>query len=377
MSWLKSFKVSTIILASVLITLIILRVAAPSIITWYANRTIQQTEGISGSVTDVDLAVIAGSYSILQANIRQTGDGQDLPLFVFERMDISIFWRALLQGELVADIGIIRPEINLYDRPQDKVFESEAVADEKTWVGLAQNFSPFAIDKLTVENGTFSMDAKSQLKRSKFTVQNIQLTVTNISNAKGANNIANAKLTGDIQDHAKVTVNASFDPNRSKPTFDINLEMERLPVSYLDSLMKFYAPFDFEAGQIDVASEVKSLEGKVTGYVKAGIYELEVFSWHEDVVEDDDNAVQIVIDMIGGALATLFENDKKDLVATRVAIDGVIDDPDVSTFDALLGILKNAFIEAYSLKIEGSVSGLEKTPNGNQESSTVNPEVDA
>lgn len=50
--------------------------------------------------------------------------------------------------------------------------------------------------------------------------------------------------------------------------------------------------------------------------------------------------------MVAGALATLFANDDKYLVAKRVPIDGALDEPNVSTFDALLGILRNAFIES-------------------------------
>ena len=54
--------------------------------------------------------------------------------------------------------------------------------------------------------------------------------------------------------------------------------------------------------------------------------------------------------MVAGALATLFANDDKDLVATRVPNnDGALDEPNepnVSTFDAFFGILSNAFIES-------------------------------
>jgi len=51
--------------------------------------------------------------------------------------------------------------------------------------------------------------------------------------------------------------------------------------------------------------------------------------------------------MVAGALATLFANDDKDLVATRVPNnDGALDEPNVSTFYALLEILSNAFIES-------------------------------
>ena len=302
---------------------------------------------------------MAGAYAIDEVNIRQTGDGKDLPLFNAERIDISILWSALLKGELVTAIVLVKPTVSLYDRPQDKVFESKAITDEKTWLGLARNLSPFTINTLNVNNGTFTMEAKSQLKRAEFTVENIQLEVSNIANAKGPNTIAKVNMTGDIQNHTKLAVNASFDPNTVKPTFDINLEMSKLPVSYVDAIIKFYAPFDFEAGQIDMASELKAVDGKLDGYVKAGIYQLEVFSWHEDVVEDGDNPVLLLIDLLGSALASLFENDNKDLVATRIPIKGSLDDPSISVLDALSGILKNAFIEAYNLKVEDSVPGLD------------------
>jgi len=360
-------KLTAIFLLMLLVLLIALRLSAPSIITWYANQAIEQTPAIQGSVDDVDLALIAGAYSIKGVNIRQTGDKKDLPLFIADRVNISVLWSALLRGELVTEIAIINPIIGLYDRPQDKVFENSAITDEKTWIGLARNFTPFAIDKLTVVNGTFIMDAQAQLKRSEFSVQNIQLLVTNIANSRDFDPVATATMTGDIQNKAKLKIVGSFDPNTTKPTFDIDFEMEKLPVSYIDSLLKFYAPFDFEAGQVDMASELKSVDGKLTGYVQTGVYELDVFSWHEDVVEDGDNPIQLLFDMVGGILASLFENDDRDLVATRVPIEGSLEDPDVSIFDALSGILRNAFIEAYSLKIEDSVSGLKESTEATQE----------
>jgi hypothetical protein len=363
-------KRSAVTLFTVLVVLIVLRLTAPTIITWYANRAIEQTPAIVGSVDDVDLALIDGAYSFKGVNIRQIGDKETFPLFIAERVDVSIFWRALIRGELVTEISIVNPIIGLYDRPEDKMFEDNAILDLNTWIRLARYLTPFTIDKISVNNGTFIMDAQAQLKRSEFSVNNIQLVVVNIANSILADTVAIAELTGDIQNQAKVKVAANFDPNTQKPTFDINLEMEKLPVSYIDSLMKFYAPFDLEAGQIELAGELKSVNGIVSGYVQAGIYDLDVFSWHEDVFEDGDNPIQLIFDIIGGSLASLLEDDDKDLIATRMSIEGSLDDPDVSNFEALSGIFKNAFIEAYSMKVENSVSGLKKPSKEEEE---VNP----
>jgi len=352
----KSSKTILIVILTFVLILIVLRLAAPTIITWYVNQTIEKTEAIVGSVDDVDIALIEGAYSINGINIRQAGDTKELPLFVADKVEFSLLWSALIQGKLVSEINMIKPTIGLYDRPDNKVFKNEAITDEKTWIGLARNLTPFSIDKLTVENGTFTMNAESQLKRSTFSIENMQLMVTNIANSKEADAIAQAEISGDIQNKAHLTLTANFDPNTTKPNFDMNMEMEKLPVSYIDSLIKFYAPFDFEAGQLDMASEMKSSDGQVTGYIEVGVYKLDVFSWHGDFVEDGDNPITLSIDLFGGMLASIFENSNKDLVATRLPIEGSINSPDLSSIDAFWGLLHNAFIEAYNLKVDHSIN---------------------
>jgi hypothetical protein len=347
---------STVVLISTVIFLLIVRASAPSLTTWYINRIIQQTDGISGTVRGINLALLRGSYTIHQVNIKKTEDGQDLPLFSVERIDISILWDTLLTGKLITKIEIIQPKLSLYDRSKNKEPESKSEKDKKTWLGLTQDIIPFSIDTLTIKNGNFTVDAESKLKRAKLTIQNINIDASNISNIQGINTTVNIAATGDIQNHAEIKIDGSFDPNTSKPTFDANLEIAKLPVSYIDDIVKFYAPFDFEAGEIDMASELKSANGHVTGYIKVGVHNLDVFSWHEDVVEDNDNPIAVLFEMMGGALASFFENDNKDLIEARIPIEGSLNDKDISVIDGILGILKNAFIKAYDLKVENSAS---------------------
>ena len=343
---------------SFLLLIVIVRLTAPTIITSYVNRVIEKTDAIVGTVESIDLALIAGSYRINKINIRQAGDTAERPLFVANNMDVSMSWSQLLKGKLVTEIVLIEPIVGLYDTPDGRIIKNEAIKDKKTWVGLARNLTPFSINKLTVKNGVFKMDAQAELKRSEFSIENIQLIVNNIANSKDSGIVAKAEMTGDIQNKAKITLKASFDPNTTKPTFDIDLEMGKLPVSYVDSLIKFYAPFDLEAGQIDMASEIKSSEGQVEGYVEVGVYNLEVFSWHQDVVEDNDNPISLTIDFAGEIIANIFENkdNNKDLIATRIPINGSIDSPDVSSIDAFFGLIYNAFVTAYSLKVDNSIS---------------------
>ncbi len=345
------------------LVLLIVRFSAPSFMTWYANQTIKRTDAIVGSVADVDLGILDGGYTIHGINIRQAGDKKDFPLIVADKIEISIFWRALLKGRLVTEISIVNPTIGLYDRPQDKVIENQAIINEKTWLGLARELTPFDIDKLTIINGSIAIDAEAQLKRTEFSIDNIQMLVTDIVISKNSATLAKAQLSGDIQNQAKVTLTAEFDPNTSKPTFDVNLEMAKLPVSYFKSLMEFYAPFDFEAGEIDLACELKSQAGEVEGYIQIGFYELDVFSWREDIINDDANPLRPIFDAIGGVLVSVLEKGDRNLLATRVDIKGSLDNPKISIIDAFAAMLRNAFIETYDLKLEHSVIGLNEQPN--------------
>ena len=51
---------------------------------------------------------------------------------------------------------------------------------------------------------------------------------------------------------------------------------------------------------------------------------------------------------------TVLKNQRKDQFATRVSLSGNIHQRDVSAFQAFLGILRNAFVEAFNARFERS-----------------------
>ncbi|WP_133468688.1 DUF748 domain-containing protein [Paraglaciecola marina] len=356
---LKSKKLIVVVLFVLL--LVAFRIALASIMVWYVNRIIDETPGISGAVKEVDIAFIQGAYQLNQVNLYQEGDNLQQPLLLAPQIELSVLWSALFEGRIVTEIMMIEPKISLFDQPKDDVIESDSVLNEKTWLGLATDLTPLAIDKLTVVRGAFVMDAKDQLKRASFSVEDVELEASNIAVAPQSPQIAELAFSGKVQGTADLSLTASFDPNEKVPTFDMDLEMDKINVSYLDALVKFYSPVDFEAGHIDFASELKAEKGAVTGYFKVGIYELEVFSWQEDAIEDDDNPIELLGEVAGGMVAEIFENNDEQLIATRIPISGDLSNPDISAWVAFKGVVKNAFVQAYDLKLEDSINGLKVT----------------
>ena len=155
---------------------------------------------------------------------------------------------------------------------------------------------------------------------------------------------------------AKINFDGKLDPFSKKANFDINLELERFSVKSIESIIDFYTPFDFEAGSIDGAMELAAHDNQLEGYVKAGIYDLEIFSWREDIQKDDDGLFTLIFEGTSDLVSSFLENDDSELIAARVPISGKLDNTDISTFEAVISVLQNAFFDAFKMKVDNVIS---------------------
>lgn len=60
---------------------------------------------------------------------------------------------------------------------------------------------------------------------------------------------------------------------------------------------------------------------------------------------------------VSSAVTAIFSNDQDRVFATRVEIDGRLASPDVSAGEAIIHVLRNAFIEAFQPVFENPVPG--------------------
>ena len=78
--------------------------------------------------------------------------------------------------------------------------------------------------------------------------------------------------------------------------------------------------------------------------------------WQEDVVQDGDNPFQWLFEAVTGGIAELFEGGNKDLVATRIPLEGNIDDIETPLWPAIGAIIRNAFIKSLDIKVDETVT---------------------
>jgi predicted component of type VI protein secretion system len=83
--------------------------------------------------------------------------------------------------------------------------------------------------------------------------------------------------------------------------------------------------------------------GRIEGYVKPLFADMDVYDVEQD---KDKNVFQQLKEALVGAGTTVLENRPRSEVATVASLSGPVENPNASTLDVILGLLRNAFIKA-------------------------------
>lgn len=348
--------------------LIAVRAAMPEAIQWYVNRTLDRAPEYDGVIGDVDLSLISGTYQIEDVDIVKTDGEVPVPLFSAPLVEFSLLWSALLDGALVGEVQLTRPQLNIVDSPDEDERQTGTEAD---WLTLLEELFPLRIDRVGIEGGEIHFRNFQSEPPVDLFLSEVQAEVRNLTNSQQlsdtlvASGVAEAAVLGG----GRLGVEARLDPFQDQPTFDLNARLLDLPAVRLNDFFSAYLSLDMEAGTVDVAAEVAASEGAVDGYIKPIIHNLEVFDWQDDVVDKGvlEGLWQGLIDIVG----ELLENQPEDQFATNIPFSGRLDSPDTGILAAFGNILRNAFVEAFQSNLENTVSldfgGDEEEPAGEDE----------
>jgi len=102
-------------------------------------------------------------------------------------------------------------------------------------------------------------------------------------------------------------------------------------------------------------------EGEVQGYVKPLFSQLKVYSHQK---EKNKPVLKQAYEIVIGAASHLLTNHATQKVATQVDISGKLSQPNVSTWQALGELIRNAFIKAILPGFEHQVQQLSSNPAG-------------
>lgn len=304
-----------------------------------------------GQIESVDLQVWRGAYAINHLRIVKRSGAVPVPLIDAPRIDLAVRWRELLHGAVVAEVDFRQAEINLVDGKGEADTQSGRGVD---WRQQLETLAPVRLDAIRFHDSVVHFRNYQSRPRVDLTAAGVNAAIANLTNVRDADGerVATLDATASVLGDAPVEAHARFDPFGSLEEFSFELRVLGVRLERANDFLQAYARIDAASGQGDFVMELQASDGRLTGYAKPLLRDVKIFSWKQDVEAQKDHPLRVVWEALAGAAETLLKNQKRDQLATRVPISGRIDDPHVGTWDALLAVLRNAFVEALKPQFE-------------------------
>jgi YihY family inner membrane protein len=338
-------------LGVVVVALVALRLALPSIVKRYVNRKLDENPTYSGQVGDIDIALYRGAYTIHGIEVRKRTGNVPEPLFQADLVDLSTSWRDLFHGKLVAEIEVDNGKINFVNGGDAESSQTGAETPASDWRDTVRSLFPTRIDRLVFVDGEIHYVDRTASPAIDVAVTDLQSEMLNLTNSEKATGLASTvHATGTVEGAGAMTLQMRFDPFADRPTFDSNLRVDKVVLTRFNKLFQRYGKFDLSAGTVDVNAELASDGGKLAGYVKPVLHDVKVLG-----SDEQHDPLGLAWELVIGAAKGLLTNDRHDQLATKIPIEGDMSDPKIGTWPAVEEMLRNAFIEALFNGLDNTV----------------------
>lgn len=296
----------------------------------------------SGHVAAVDIDLWRGAYTLVGLEVNKASSDVPVPFLHVDRLDLAVSWADLLRGRIVADLGFHSPQLNFVDDTQ----HGAQTGSGTDWQQALQQLVPIEIDQLTIHQGAIHFRNFNSTPAINLVISDLDGVVVNLSNAdrgEGAK-YANMAIDGEMLGDAQVSIKGQLDPLGDFQDFTLKVKISGVDLPELNSLTRVYGGFDFESGYADFLLELTAAQGKLQGYAKPLLDQVDILELDQDLDEGPLNASW---EALVAALGQIFRNQPEDRIASQIEIRGDLKQQDISAWQAFVSILRNAFVEAY------------------------------
>lgn len=340
-----------IIVAIIVVALVAMRAALPWWVTGYINDRFAEIGDYSGHVADVDIALVRGAYTLRGLNVVKRSADIEQPFIELPQTDISVEWSALLDGELVGEIQMQDPVVNMV---QEEAPEETQTGTGVDWTAQVRELFPFRFNRIEVSNGTITFRAPGIEVEESLTLRRVNALVTNLTNLGNAEEEAFAEfdVSATFAESTPLTVTGHVDPTARSPAFDVNASLENANLVDLNPWLREFINVDAEKGRFSLYAELAAADGRFEGYLKPLLEDVEILR----LDEPSANVLQKAWEGLVGIVSGILTNPDEEQVATQVPFSGELDNPDTDLLATITNLLRNAFVAAFTHSFENSVS---------------------
>jgi hypothetical protein len=314
----------------------------------YVNRKLSEMPGYRARVAAVTLHLWRGAYQIHNITIEKTSGKVPVPFFSAPLVDLSVQWHALIfERAFVGNIEFQGPKLNLVNGPTEEARTQTDV--DKPWAQKIKQLFPLKINRFAAHNGEIHYRDFSRNPQVDIVADRVRMAGVNLTNSKKLSKslIADIRIEGRPLRVGDGRAQISLDPYAARPTFALNLEIKDLPVVKLNDFAKAYGNFTFDQGTLNLAMEASVKNGAYQGYIEPVFDHLGIFN-----PAKADSPVTLVWEAILGGLTEIVRNYPKDRFGTKVPFSGTFEHPQPDIFATIGNAFRNAFVQAFSGKLE-------------------------
>ena len=343
----KNWKVFVL----VIFVLIIIRLILPYIILQYANKTLAGIDGYYGHINDINLSIYRGAYQINDFYLDKIDsvEQKHVPFISSKIIDLSIEWRSLFHGKIVGELEFSNPVLHFV---KEKVEPEEIQKDTSDFRTLLKKFMPLKINRFVINYGSIKYTDSTSNPPVNIFLDNAQILAENLSSIEDTSLLPSTITAQSNIYGGELNLKMKIDPLAGQPTFDLNLNLENTDLVELNDFFKAYANVDINKGTFGLFIEVAAKEGRYIGYVKPVIKDLDVVGPEDR----NDTFLNKIWEGIAGASGVILRNQKEEQIATKIPLEGNFKQTNVGTLTAIVGILRNAFIQAVYPAIDNQIN---------------------
>ncbi len=359
-----------IALLALLLLIIAARIAAPLVIEHVLNKKLAALPDYRGSIADVDLSFIDSEFAVDELRLDKRKGDPEVPFLRVDRIEVDYRWDALFRGEIVADVEIEEPLLNVMPAATRKRAPTKQIEKDKEGQAITetvQTLLPTKIHHLHVRGGAVRFKDTKASPDVDLRLTRFNLFVSNLSNrAEPASRMpTRGRATAMVQGSGRVRAQFRLNIYAEHPTFDLNLALRGLDVRELKDFTRAHAKVDPEKGRAAFYTELVARKGGIRGYFKPMLDDVEILDTEGG--DKDDPWYRKAWEGTVGAVEEIFEDQSRDRAATRVPISGRVDSPGIGVWTTVTELIANAFIEALVPGVEHSIGSDSSADKGDKD----------
>lgn len=312
----------------------------------YVNHSLQNIKGYEGSVEAIDLHLYRGAYKIRNLKIFKKVGHIPTPFIAIEDTDLSLQWGALFHGRIVAKAHLYKPVLNFAVAKSGAVTQTGVETD---WTKTIRDLMPLDINLVTFEQGKLTYQDFSKSSKVDIYIHQMKGDAHNLRNVVDKTQPLPSRIIidGNSIGGGKLRIDGKMNILKRIPDMDLDTQLENVNLPALSNYSNAYASVDIRKGSLSVYSELIVKDNRVSGYIKPIATNIALIDLHKDA-----NPIKIVWQSVVAVVLEIFTNHHHEQFATKIKLDGRLDNVGTDTWTTIGGIIHNAFVSAFKKGID-------------------------